>query len=213
MELERFEVALSLGEVVAAIGSIQERFIKTQLVEDRPKFYIRNSALQVQHTLSKIPDIEGIPAAKLQPTEGMLSLNFYCYVHNEKEAKAWEITVREAGEYSTILDISSQNNSIQHQYITFLGFVREWAKEHAVDKPADSESDNKLLCELAIRPIDRSGDWLTKSYILSERIAIVELWRLWRDKRGPSWTRIQHAQHFHIPDGTLGDWITKLDGA
>lgn len=69
--------------------------------------------------------------------------------------------------------------------------------------------DGDLLVELATRDIDCSGDWLTRSYSLDERIAIVRLWRLWREQLGPTWTRVRHAQHFHIPEGTLAGWITK----
>ena len=78
-----------------------------------------------------------------------------------------------------------------------------------VSEPADPL--DAIVAKLATRQIDKTGNVLTRHYNTDERIAIVRLWRKWHDERRPNWTRYKHAQHFHIPDGTLSDWIANYN--
>ena len=90
-------------------------------------------------------------------------------------------------------------------------FEREFRSIFGIDEQeqGSQQLQEQIITDLQVRTINKSGDWLTKTYTLDERIGITALWHRWKTERGAIWTRLRHAQHFHIPQGVLSNWVTE----
>lgn len=141
-------------------------------------------------TILRVALVEGEWIQLEKPVMGFVEHLRHAGWIEDKLASATSIPVESEGQMKTSFEGETQPTGLHSE------------KERTID--------TALLEDLATRKIDKSGYWLTKQYSIDERIVIVALWRQWKDELGPSWTRIQHAEHFHIPDSTLGGWITNL---
>ena len=93
----------------------------------------------------------------------------------------------------------------------FRSLEQEFRSIFGIDEQeqGSQQLQEQIITDLQVRTINKSGDWLTKTYTLDEWIGITALRHRWKTERGAIWTRLRHAQHFHIPQGVLSNWVTE----
>jgi hypothetical protein len=86
--------------------------------------------------------------------------------------------------------------------------VGDGEEELAQKVPEDEAKELEgMFSDLPILKLNHPKEWLTKYYTLDQRVAIAKLWEKWKKRKGATWTRKQHADHFQIPYSTLSDWV------
>lgn len=223
---EEIYITATVDEVIHALSKIERTLVAKQKRWHHSKPLIicpRLSSNQVLR-LVRLPDF--IPDPNREN-----AFEFYVDYNSNKSHLAWTVAVRREGDNTCIaVALSDQLGDVQLFYRDFLKLLKAWAEQHpptpdvaenngsnnttpAAIEPKGEEREaqalDAIVKAMATRQIDRSGDFLTRSYKLDDRIAIVILWNRWHKERTPTWTRTKHAQHFHIPEGTLSGWITN----